>query len=102
MDQLTQHYVENTLMENRSTMLKRTELTRSITSVASGVLLVLGGMSLSRGRQCWDCEGMFLMNVNLEKTTMLLEIESTTSVCTIETSIKQDELQKLFQKSRFK
>lgn len=42
-------------------------LTRSITNVASGVLLVLGGMSRSWGWVCCDCDGMFLMNTKLEK-----------------------------------
>lgn len=42
-------------------------LTRSITNVASGVLLVLGGMSRSWGGVCCDCDGMFLMNTKLEK-----------------------------------
>lgn len=43
------------------------KLTRSITSVASGVLLVFGGISLSRGRKCRDCDRMFLIKVKLKK-----------------------------------
>lgn len=42
-------------------------LTRSTTSVGSGVLLVLGGMSRGAGRTQSDCDGMFLMNLKLNK-----------------------------------
>lgn len=42
-------------------------LTRSTTSVASGVLLVLGGMSWGAGRTHSDWDGMFLMNLKLNK-----------------------------------
>lgn len=44
------------------------ELTRSNTRVAWGVLLVLGGMSLTVGFECWDSDGMFLIKVNLHTT----------------------------------
>lgn len=35
--------------------------------MGSGVLLVLGGMSRGAGRTQSDCDGMFLMNLRLNK-----------------------------------
>lgn len=49
-------------------------LTRSKTSVAWGVLLVLGGMSLMQGLDCWHLDGMFLMKEKLKKTMKRIQI----------------------------
>lgn len=53
-------------------------LTRSTTSVASGVLLVLGGMSRGAGRTHSDWEGMFLMNLKLNKRIKTVRIKENT------------------------
>lgn len=52
-------------------------LTRSTTSVASGVLLVLGGMSRGAGRTHSDWDGMFLMNLKLNKRIKTVRIKKT-------------------------
>lgn len=61
-----------------SVKIQRIELTRSSTSVASGVLLVLGGITLSLGRECSDWDGMFLMKVKLEKKMEVLKTKNHT------------------------
>lgn len=81
--------------------LQNIKLTRSTTSVASGVLLVLGGISLSWGLVYWDCDGMFLMNLKLEKKLMLLEKKSN-SCRGHETGKRWYGLQKLTQRVKSK